>query len=379
MKKIKAGIVGCGNISSIYFENAKKFDVFDIVACADLDLERARQRAEEFNIEKAYSTDELIADPSIDIVINLTIPSVHAKVAIAALEAGKHVYGEKPLAVTREDGKRILETAKEKGLYAGNAPDTFLGGGIQTCRKLVDDGWIGKPVSATAFMMNPGHENWHPDPDFYYQEGGGPMFDMGPYYLTALVSLMGPVKRVTGSTKITFPERTITSKQKYGEKISVNTPTQINGVLDFQNGAVASIITSFDTFHHQLPHIEIYGTEGSMVVPDPNRFEGPVYIRRRDHQNWSEIPLTHGFTDNSRGLGVADMAHAILNEGTPRANDLLSYHILDIMHGFHDASENNRHYELTSICEQPAPLPAGISPETMYELLNSREQKTFIN
>ncbi|MGY0691435.1 Gfo/Idh/MocA family protein [Virgibacillus sp. FSP13] len=360
MKQLKAGIVGCGNISEIYFKNAKRFDVYDIVACSDLNVDRAKERAKKFNIPKTCSTEELLADSEIDIVINLTVPSVHAMVSLAALEAGKHVYTEKPLAVTRNEGKQILETAEAKGLVVGNAPDTFLGAGMQTCRKLIDDGWIGKPVSATAFMMNHGHENWHPDPGFYYQNGGGPMFDMGPYYLTALISLMGPIKRVTGSTTIAFQERTITSEPKFGEKIQVNTPTQINGVLDFESGAVASIITSFDTWHHHLPNIEIHGTEGSLVVPDPNTFGGPVFVRRHDQSEWYEVPLTHSFSDNSRGLGVADMAYSILKDQTPRANGTLAFHVLDVMHGFHDASDSNRHYEPVSTCEQPEPLPNGL-------------------
>ncbi|WP_404455214.1 Gfo/Idh/MocA family oxidoreductase [Virgibacillus necropolis] len=369
MEKLNVGIVGCGNISGIYFKTSKLFDVYDIVACADVDIDRAKQRAEEFDIPNVYTTEELLADPDIDLVINLTPPAVHTKVALAALEVGKHVYGEKPLAVTREEGQQVLQVAKEKGLLVGNAPDTFLGAGLQTSRKLIDDGWIGKPISATAFMMHHGHESWHPDPGFFYQKGGGPMFDMGPYYLTALVSLLGPAKRVTGSTNIAFPERMITSKEKYGEKIRVETPTQINGVLDFENGAVGSIITSFDTWHHQLPYIEIHGIEGSLSVPDPNTFGGPVYVRRHDHENWSEIPLTNGFSENSRGLGVADMAAAILKEETPRANGDLAFHVLDIMHGFHDASDSNRHYEIMSKCEQPYPLPVGINQHNFNDLI----------
>ena len=357
MESLKAGVVGCGTISEIYFANAKRFKEFDIVACADLDLNLAKQRAKEFNISKAYTTEELLADSEIDIVINLTTPLVHAKIALDALESGKHVYGEKPLSVKREDGLRILETANAKGLLVCNAPDTFLGGGIQTCRKLIDDGYIGEPVSATAFMMNHGHERWHPNPDFYYQEGGGPMLDMGPYYLTALIALMGPIKRVAGSTKITFSERTITSEPRFGEKIKVNTPTQINGVLDFESGAVASIITSFDTWHHHLPNIEIYGSKGSLVVPDPNTFGGPVYVRRYDENSWTEVPLTHNFTDNCRGLGIADMASSIMEGRTPRANGDLAFHVLDVIQGFQNASETNRYYEPVSTCNQPRPFP----------------------
>ncbi|WP_194287425.1 Gfo/Idh/MocA family protein [Gracilibacillus oryzae] len=360
MKKLNAGIIGCGNISKIYLENAGRFQNYQIQAVADLVLERAQARADEFQVPKEYTTDDLLADPEIDLVINLTIPAVHAEIAIKALENGKHVYGEKPLAVTREDAKRIIDVAREKELYIGNAPDTFLGAGIQTCKKLIDDGMIGEPISATAFMMGPGHERWHPDPAFYYQVGGGPMFDMGPYYLTALIALMGPIKRVTGSAQTTYKERTITSKEKYGEKIQVETPTQINGVLDFESGAVASIITSFDTWHHRLPHIEIYGTEGSLVVPDPNTFGGPVFLRKKDDREWQEIAMTHGFADNSRGLGVAEMADAIIQKRKARTDGELAYHVLDVMHGIHDASDQEKHYYTISSCKQPEPLPIGI-------------------
>ncbi|GAE92348.1 dehydrogenase [Gracilibacillus boraciitolerans JCM 21714] len=360
---MKVGIIGCGNISGIYLKNASRFNNYEVEAVADLIIEKAEEKAKEYNIPKVYTTEQLMADPTIELVINLTIPAVHAEIAIQALENGKHVYGEKPLAVSREDGKRMLELAKEKGLYVGNAPDTFLGAGIQTSRKLIDEGWIGKPVSATAFMMIPGHEGWHPDPTFYYQEGGGPLFDMGPYYLTALINLMGPVSRVTGSAQMTYKERTITSKENYGKKIQVEVPTRLMGVLDFESGAVASIITSFDTWHHQLPYIEIYGTEGSLSVPDPNTFGGPVYIKRKDHSEWSEIPLTHGFSDNSRGLGVAEMIDAIEKKQPARTDGQLAYHVLDIMHGIHDASRDGKHCILTSSCQQPESLPVGISEQ----------------
>ncbi|PWU70165.1 Gfo/Idh/MocA family protein [Gracilibacillus dipsosauri] len=363
MNQLNVGIIGCGNISRIYLENAKRFKNYTIQAVADLVLDRAKSHAAEYGVPKAYTTEELLLDPEIDFVINLTIPAVHAEIAIKALENGKHVYGEKPLAVTREEANKMLELAKEKGLYIGNAPDTFLGGGIQTCKKLLDDGVIGKPISATAFMMIPGHERWHPDPAFYYQVGGGPLFDMGPYYLTALIALIGPISRVTGSAQMTYKERTITSKQKYGEKIKVETPTQINSVLDFENGAVASMVMSFDTWHHGLPHIEIYGTEGSMIVPDPNTFGGPVMIRRKDDSDWTEVPLTHGFTDNSRGLGVAEMVDAILAKRTARTDGTLAYHVLDIMHGIHDASSDGKHYIVPSHCKQPEPLPEGIAED----------------
>lgn len=361
MKKVKIGIIGCGNISGIYLKNCTQiFNILEVAAVADIDMDRARAKAAEFNVPKVYSVKELLADPEIQIVVNLTIPKAHAEVCIAALEAGKSVYTEKPLAITREDGRRIVELAVAKGLLAGGAPDTFLGGGIQTCRKLIDDGWIGEPVAATAFMTCHGHESWHPDPEFYYKTGGGPMFDMGPYYLTALVNLMGPVKRVTGSAKITFPERLITSQPKSGTRVTVDTPTHIAGVMDFANGAVGTIITSFDIWHAKLPNIEIYGTTGSLSVPDPNSFGGPVFIRRHDAGTWSEVPLTHAYSENSRGIGVADMAYALLSGRKHRANAELAYHVLDIMHGFHDASCEDRHHYLESSCSRPASLPLGL-------------------
>ncbi len=367
MRKVKVGIIGCGNISGIYFKAGQTFEVLDIVACADLIPERAAAAAEKYNIPKACTPQELLADPEIEIVINLTIPKAHAEVCLAALEAGKHVHVEKPLAVTRGDGRKILEMAKAKGLRVGAAPDTFLGGGLQTCRKLLDDGWIGEPIGATAFMLCHGHESWHPDPEFYYKVGGGPMFDMGPYYLTALVSLIGPVRRVTGSTQVTFPERTITSEPKFGTKVTVDVPTHIAGVMDFANGAVGTILTSFDVWSSTLPRIELYGTEGTMIVPDPNTFGGPIRVRRMGASEWSEVPLTHGYAENSRGIGVADMAYAIQSGRKHRANGEMAYHVLDIMHGFHDAASAGEHYELESTCERPAALPLGLPGHQLDE------------
>jgi len=356
----KIGIVGCGNISGIYFKAGETFDVLEVVSCADLIHERARAKAAEHDIPKACNVDELLADPEVEIVVNLTIPKAHAEVALAALEAGKCVYNEKPLSITREDGQQLLEAAREGGLLIGCAPDTFLGGGLQTCRKLIDDGWIGEPVATTAFMMCHGHESWHPHPEFYYQRGGGPMFDMGPYYLTALIHLMGPVRRVTGATQITFAERVITSQPKYGAKIEVDTPTHVAGVMDFANGAVGTIVTSFDVWASRLPRIEVYGAEGTLSVPDPNGFGGPVLVRRAGASEWSQVPLTHGYVQNSRGVGVADMAYALRSGRSHRASGDMAYHVLDIMHAFHDASRDGRHVELTSTCSCPAPLPLGL-------------------
>lgn len=358
--KVKVGLIGCGVISAAYFKGTKLFDIIDMAACADLIVERAQARAEEFDIPKACTVDALLADPEIELVINLTIPNVHAQVNIAALEAGKHAYCEKPLAVTRDEGLQTLAAAKANGLQVGSAPDTFLGGGIQTCRKLIDEGAIGTPVAATAFMTTPGHERWHPDPGFYYQPGGGPMFDMGPYYLTALINLLGSVDRVTGSTRITYPERTITSQPKYGEKIQVNTATHVTGLLDFSSGAIGTIVTSFDVWGANLPRIEIYGSEGSLSVPDPNRFDGPVRLLKAGESEWQEIEHTHS-TEVSRGIGVADMAYGIAHNRPFRANGDLAFHVLDIMQAFEESSQTGRHITLESQCERPAALPVGLA------------------
>jgi predicted dehydrogenase len=359
MKPVRVGVIGCGNISDIYFTNGSKLDAIEITACADLFMDRAKAKAELYGI-KALSVDELLSHPEIEIVLNLTIPKAHAEVGMAALSAGKNIYGEKPLAITRADGKAMLDLAKSKGLRVGSAPDTFLGAGIQTCRKLIDDGWIGTPVAATAFMMCPGHESWHPDPEFYYKLGGGPMFDMGPYYLTALINLIGPVVRVTGSAKMTRAERLITSEPKKGTRVAVEVPTHVAGIVDFASGAVGTIITSFDVWAAELPRIEIYGTEGSLSVPDPNTFGGPVKIFRNGE--WKDVPLSHGNAENSRGLGVADMASAIRSDRPHRANGDMAYHVLDIMHAFHDASSQEKHVRLESTCERPSALPMNLRP-----------------
>jgi predicted dehydrogenase len=366
-QKAKIGIIGCGNISNIYLQSGNKFDILEVVACADIIPERAEAKAKEHNIPKAYTPEALLADPEIEIVVNLTIPRAHAEVSLAAVEAGKSVYSEKPLAINRKAGAQVLERAKARRVRVGCAPDTFLGGGLQTCRKLIDEGSIGQPVAATAFMMSPGHERWHPDPDFFYQKGGGPMFDMGPYYLTALVSILGPVRRVTGSAQIISRERTITSQPKYGQKITVNVPTHVAGILDFAGGAVGTIITSFDVWSAQLPRIEIYGTEGTLNMPDPNTFGGIVQLRRAGENEWYEVPLTHGYTENSRGLGVADMAYALRSGRAHRANGDMAYHVLDIMEAFHDASKEGRHIELNSQCDRPTPLPLGLRPGSLDE------------
>jgi predicted dehydrogenase len=352
------GIVGIGKISGIYLQNLTGMfgKRVRVSAVTDLIHERAAKANEDYHIKHIKDTDELINSPDVDIVLNLTQPLNHYGVALAAVKAGKHVYDEKPLCAEREQALEVLKAAAAGKVRVGGAPDTFLGAGIQTCRKLIDDGWIGKPVSAVAFMLNHGHEHWHPDPEFYYKKAGGPMFDMGPYYLTALVNLLGPIVRVSGSAKEGFKQRTITSEPLNGTVIDVEVPTHIAGILDFASGAVGTIITSFDIYSHTLPWIEIYGTEGTLRVPDPNTFGGPVYVRRFRAEEWSAIPLLKDFPNNSRGLGVTDMAEAI-GEGRPhRASGELAYHVLDVMHGIHDASASGQYYNVQSTCVRPEPL-----------------------
>ncbi len=359
--RVKVGVIGCGVISKIYLDQMTQvFLNLEVAGVADLVAERAETRAAEYPGVVAMTVDEMLASPDIEIIVNLTIPRAHYDVAMAAVKAGKSVYNEKPLTITRKEGQELVSAAKKAGVLVGGAPDTFLGGGLQTCRKLIDDGWIGEPVAATAFMMSHGPESWHPDPEFYYKIGGGPMFDMGPYYLTAMVSLLGPIAQVTGAVRVTLPERVITSKPKYGTRIKVDVPTHIAGLMEFKSGAVGTLVTSFDVWAANLPRIEIYGTEGTLAVPDPNTFGGPIRIRRAGAQDWSEVPLAFIYGENSRGIGVADMALA-LREGRPaRAGGELTYHVLDVMHAFHDASEKGKHIKLESTCQRPAALALGL-------------------
>lgn len=361
MRKVKIGIVGCGNISGIYFQNlTKTFVNTEVYACADIIQDRAKEAAEKYGIPHVMTTEELLQDGNIEIVVNLTIPKMHFEVCKQTLLAGKHVYVEKPLSLTIDQGNEIVSLAKEKNLMIGGAPDTFLGGGLQTCRKLIDDGFIGTPVAATAFMTCHGHENWHPDPEFYYAIGGGPMFDMGPYYITALVSLLGEAKTVCGMTKISFPQRTITSAKKFGKVIDVEVPTHVAGNIEFKNGVIASMITSFDIWSSTLPRIEIYGSLGTLIVPDPNTFSGPVLLRTSTGTDFKEIPLTHIYSENSRGIGVSDMANCIETHKKPRAGGELTNHVLEIMHAFHISSDTKKYVDLKSTCSQPKPLPLGL-------------------
>ena len=366
----RIGVVGCGNISGIYLRNLTGLfgKRVKVSAVTDVIEERAAKASEKFNVRHIKKTADLVQDPEVDIVLNITPPLTHYEVSMQALNAGKHLYNEKVTCVDRQEAGKVLNLAKEKGLRLGGSPDTFLGPAIQACRKIVDDGWIGRPVAAHAFLMNHGMEHWHPDPNFFYQRGGGPMYDVGVYYVTALINILGPVKRVSGSAQKGLPERLITSEPLNGTVIKVGVPTHIAGVMDFASGAVGVMVASNDVYSHYMPFIEIYGTEGTLQVPDPNYFRGEVKLRRFWEEDWSIIPNLTQTADNPkdkddwhsvnnlRGLGITDMAEAIV-EGRPhRASAELTYHVLDVMEGIHDASASGKYCELESMCERPAPM-----------------------
>lgn len=370
MDKVRVGIIGCGAISGAYLQHAYSFPILEIVACADINLTAAQNKATEFGVAKACSVDELLADPAIDVVLNLTIPKAHAEVALKSISAGKHIYAEKPLGINREEARQIIDAAAAKKLLVGCAPDTFMGAGIQTARKVIDDGAIGKPVGFTAFMMGPGHESWHPNPEFYYKPGGGPMFDMGPYYVTALLNLLGPVKRISGAASIAIPHRTITaSGPNHGKEIHVETPDHICGTMEFTDGAIGTLITSFATrfpsYDGQQP-ITIFGTEGTLRVPDPNTFDGKVYLRRTNDPGWTEVP--HAFpVGYGRAVGLADMAYAIRTGRAFRANGEQAFAVVDLMQGFLDSATTGRAYEPIAPYKRPAAMRTDLPYGTLEE------------
>ncbi len=355
---VRVAVLGLGAISGIYLQNLTKlFGEVTVHGVYDLIPEKMENACREYGVEKRYSSmEELLADPEVELVLNLTRPFEHYVVTKAALLAGKHVYSEKPLAATFEEGLELFNLAQEKGLLLGGAPDTFLGAGIQTCRKLIDDGFIGSPIGAHARMVCHGHESWHPSPAFYYQHGGGPMMDMGPYYLTALVNLLGGVRELTGIATKGFEERTITSQPLFGQKVKVEVPTHVNALLHFHSGAVATITTTFDVYYDSQAGLEIYGTEGTLRVSDPNCFGGPIYLLRPEDGSFREIPLVFDYKENSRGLGVADMAKALRTKRTARANSSQTLHVLEIMTAIEASSASRQFIQLTTSYERQKPM-----------------------
>lgn len=365
---MNVGMIGVGNISGIYLKNfAETFKNVRLVAVCDLIRERAAKAQEKYNIPKLYDTmEELLADPEIDIVLNLTRPYQHYEVSRAALLAGKHVYSEKPLGADFEEGTALVKLAEEKGLWIGGAPDTFMGAGIQSCRKLIDEGLLGDVIGGRCVMAHRGVESWHTDPDFYYQRGGGPVLDMGPYYVTALINLLGGVKRVYATAKTTFAQREITAEPHVGEIIRVNVPTHYEILMTFENDVTVSFMTTFDTYKLPVDNILLYGTKGNLAVPDPNCFGAEKGMRFFDGaaKEERELPLTFDYGVNSRCLGLADLAAAIEQNRSPRTSYLQTYHVLEVLTGALKSAETGTPYVMTTTFERQAPmdpsLPHGV-------------------
>lgn len=347
-------VIGCGNISDIYLSNLTNvFENVTVYAVCDLDNTKAEEKANKYNT-KVMSFEDILANKDIDIVLNLTTPSSHYDICKKAILAKKNTYVEKPLSSTYSEGKELVELALREGVLLGCAPDTFMGAGIHTARKIIDDGLIGDVVGTTAFMLCPGHESWHPSPEFYYKKGGGPLFDMGPYYITALINLIGSVHSVSGMSNCLRKKRKITSEPKRGTFIEVDVDTYVNGLLRFNNGAIGNLITSFDVYGTGLSKIEVYGTKGSIIVPDPNCFGGAVLLKQSFDTEFRSFPLINRFSANSRGLGVADMADCLINgTQTNCANGKVGLHTLEIMEKILLSNHTKQEMELESTCNRP--------------------------
>jgi predicted dehydrogenase len=350
MRKVTIGVIGCGRIFPAYGKNLTGEGPFahavDVKSCADIMPEAARKRAEEFGIPVATTPDQLLADPDIELVVNLTVPAAHHAVNVACLNAGKSVFAEKPLAVTREEGRELLDLAASKGMHVGGAADTFLGAGLQACRRVIDAGDLGTPVAAQAFIA------MGVQVARYHTVGIGPMYDMGPYYLTALFALLGPAATATGVAITPFPEKTDPTD---GARFTVETPTVVSGVLRMRDVPCAATVTATTEIFNYFPRLEFYGTDGVLVANDPNMYSRPVTLTRKGAKP-EELPLT-GYTGEGRGLGVAEMAQAIAAGRAPRSSGALMYHVLDAMHAFHDASASGSAVSLAgSAVERPAPF-----------------------
>ncbi|HZP21506.1 MAG TPA: Gfo/Idh/MocA family oxidoreductase [Bauldia sp.] len=359
MDRVGIGIIGCGNISSQYLRAAGSFPILEIKAIADINMEVAKARGAEFGVPVKTVAD-LLADETIEIVVNLTVPLAHVEVGLQVIAAGKHVHSEKPLGVTVAEARKLIDAARARNLRIGCAPDTFLGGAHQTCRKLLDEGAIGQPIAGTAVYGTAGHERWHPSPEFYYLPGGGPVLDMGPYYVTALVNLLGPVKKVAAVTSRVRKQRTISSEPKKGQVIPVQVDTHAAGTLVFHNGTVISVVLSFDIARYRHAPIELYGAAGVMGVPDPNFFDGEILLATAT-EDWHPTPIQHGHAEhNLRIMGVADMAHAIRKGRPHRASGDLAFHVLEVMEGFQRSSDSGKHVRMTTRPARPAMMPVGL-------------------
>ena len=366
MENLGIGIIGCGNISTSYLRLAPLFKGLEVRAVADINMDAARARAAEFGT-RALSVDDLLAAKDVDIIINLTVPDAHFGVSKRILEAGKHAYSEKPLVLTLEQGVTLRDLAKAKGLSVGCAPDTFLGGAHQQARALLDEGRVGDIIAGAAAVQNHGMEAWHPNPDFFFLPGAGPMLDLGPYYVANLINLLGPVRRVGALTSIPETERTINNGPRLGEKVPVKTPTNIHALLEFVSGATIQLSTSWDVWHHKRNHFELYGTEGTLYVPDPNFFGGTVEIGGKDGSLTKIEPWDHPFGKNNqhhngrdlanyRTAGLADMAVAHMEGREHRCSLERTLHGVEVMTACIQSGESGQFVTMTTTCTRPAAL-----------------------
>jgi predicted dehydrogenase len=368
---MKIGVIGCGSIGSHYLSNAKKLysDFYEVCAVSDINMDLARKRAEEFEIKRAETTEEMLRDDEIELTLNLTIPSAHYGITKSFLQAGKHVYTEKPLGLDRREVMDILETAGKCGKQIACAPDTFLGMPVQSAIKCIQSGYIGKIIGVHCSCFHPthGNENWHPEPAFYYKKGAGPMFDMGSYFFNALTAIAGPVESVMCYEAMNFPERTIATNPHRGEKIRVEVPTHVVGLFQFKNGAVGSIINTLDAWNSKQPSIEIYGTEGTIVLPDPSRLDGDVLLSRLSYgeDKWTKAPDLVEYQNTGRGIGIVDMMIA-MEAGRPlRVSGELAAHVMDIIIAFDESAAAKRSVTLTTACPVPKPR---------WELYNDKDR-----
>lgn len=358
---LRVGIVGAGKISGQYSAVLARLPQVQVTAVADLDAERARQLAEAHPGARVTTLPELLAADDVDAVLNLTTPAGHAPIALAAIAAGKHIYGEKPLATSTADGRTIADAAARAGVRAACAPDTVLGTGVQTARAALESGAIGTAHAATAFMTAAGHERWHPDPEFYYQPGGGPLLDMGPYYLTTLVHLLGPIRRVVAMSSRSRAERTIGSGPRAGTAFPVEVDTHLTGVLEHENGALTTMLMSFDIWAAQLPRIELYGATGSLSVPDPNYFAGDVKLFGAGRDDWETLAPTAGYAEAGRGIGLLDLAEALAEKRPHRASVEVALHVLDVMESMEASASSGASVAVTTTCEPPPRIEALIN------------------
>jgi predicted dehydrogenase len=374
MASIDIGIIGCGNISHSYLKGAARSKLVRVKSVADLQMEAAKEKAAEYGVQ-GVTVDRLLADPDIQIVINLTVPLAHAPVSLQVVEAAKHVYSEKPLVTRQAEAEALILAARAKGVRVGCAPDTFMGAGHQACRRAIDTGRIGRPIAGTAFFATHGMEHWHPNPEFFFKRGGGPVLDIGPYYITQLVNLLGPVMRVTAQATMGSDTRTVGNGPLKSSIIQVEVPTTVNGVLSFANGASVTLTTSWDVWKHRRVPFEIYGSEGSMLVPDPNFFGGEPMLTKRD-SDWIPLDISgHPFGEPNRTtsdgarvadyriIGLLDMAAAVRDNRPHRASGELAMHVLEVLSAFEQSSTEGRHVMIETSCQRPEALPLGHGEE----------------